>query len=50
MPIVYNGAHKRVCDISLDERTVIIRIHGFVTLIRANPDGTLHIENMSEQQ
>ena len=50
MQIVYNAEHKRVCDISPDGRTIVIKVHGYVTLIRANPDGTLRVENMTEER
>ena len=43
---VHNSAGKRVCDISADRRTVVIERKGCVTLITANPDGTLNIENL----
>lgn len=43
---VHNSAGKRVCDISADHRTVVIERRGCITLITANPDGTLHIENL----
>lgn len=41
-----NGADKRVCDISDDRRIILIKQKGQITIITANPDGTLKIENI----
>lgn len=41
-----NEAGKRVCDVSRDCRVVEISLKGCITRITANPDGTLHIENV----
>ena len=40
-----NADHKRVCDISADGRTVVIKYKDCVTIITANPDGTLNVWN-----
>ncbi len=40
---VQNLDNKRVCDISADGTVVEIRRKGCVTIITANPDGTLNI-------
>ena len=34
---------KRICDISADEKTIVIRHKDCVTRITANTDGTLNI-------
>lgn len=39
---------KRVCDVSADRKTVLIRKKGCTTKITANQDGTLNIENVPE--
>jgi len=38
-----NPVGKRICDISSDKRIIEIRKKDCVTLITANPDGTLNI-------
>ena len=43
MSEVKNLDHKRVCDVSSDERAIEIRRKECVTRIIANPDGTLKI-------
>jgi hypothetical protein len=43
MSEVTNLDRKRVCDISTDKRMVEIRRKDCVTIIAANPDGTLNI-------
>jgi len=40
-----NFDHKRVCDISNDQKIVEIRRKDCITRITANPDGTLNISN-----
>jgi hypothetical protein len=40
---VQNLDQKRVCDISADGAVIDIRRKGCVTIITANPDGTLNI-------
>jgi len=45
---VRNSNGKRVCDISADKRVVVISLKGCITRITANPDGTLHIENLPQ--
>lgn len=43
MKEVINLARKRVCDVSADNRFIEIRKKDCVTIITANPDGTLNI-------
>ena len=43
MKKVLNLDKKRVCDISIDEKVVVIRHKDCVTRITANSDGTLSI-------
>lgn len=45
MEEIRNSDGKRVCDISADHKTVMIERKGCVTIITANPDGTLKIVN-----
>ena len=45
-----NGDGKRVCDISDDQRVVVIERKGFITRIKARPDGTLEIKNVTEKE
>lgn len=40
---VANLDHKRVCDISTDNKVIEIRKKGCVTIITANKDWTLNI-------
>ena len=42
---VLNAEGKWVCDITEDNKTVIIKKHGCATYITANPDGTLKVAN-----
>lgn len=42
---VKNLDNKRVCDISDDDRTVVIKLKDCATTIRANPDGTLRVSH-----
>lgn len=44
MDEIRNLSGKRVCDVSEDRRVVIIRIRDCITMISANADGTLKIE------
>lgn len=46
MEEIRNLNGKRVCDRSEDKRSIQIVQRGCMTLITANPDGTLHIENV----
>ena len=46
MEIIKNLNGKRVCDRSEDGRVIQIVLKGCMTLITANPDGTLKIENV----
>lgn len=46
MEIIKNLNGKRVCDRSEDGRIIQIIQRGCMTLITANPDGTLNIENI----
>lgn len=41
-----NGAKKRVCDISEDEKVIIIEMKGYKTRITATVDGKLKLENI----
>lgn len=43
MSEIINLDHKRICDISCDEKIVEIRKKDCITRITANPDGTLSI-------
>jgi Ethanolamine utilization protein EutJ (predicted chaperonin) len=43
MTEVTNLDNKRVCDISADSTVIEIRRKGCVTIITANPDGTLNV-------
>ena len=43
---VKNLNNKRVCDISQDQTVIEIGQKDCLTRITANPDGTLHIENV----
>jgi len=43
MVVVQNLDQKRVCDVSTDKRVATIRKKDCVTVITANPDGTLNI-------
>jgi len=45
MKEIVNLDRKRVCDLSADERTVVIRKKRCVTKIRANLDGTFMVVN-----
>ncbi len=45
MEEIRNSDGKRVCDISADHKAVVIERKGCVTIITANPDGTLNIVN-----
>ena len=45
MEIIKNLNGKRVCDRSEDGRVIQIVQRGCMTLITANPDGTLNVEN-----
>ena len=45
-----NSKGKRVCDISSDQRRVIISRQGSKTQITANPDGTLRVVNLPEDE
>ena len=45
MSQVRNLENKRVLDLSDDGRTAVIRKGSCITIITANPDGTLHITN-----
>lgn len=45
-----NSKGKRVCDISSDKRRVIISRQGSKTQISANPDGTLRVENLPDDE
>ncbi len=38
-----NLDHKRVCDISSDQKVIKIRLKDCLTIITANPDGSLNI-------
>jgi hypothetical protein len=40
---------KRVCDISADLKTIVIRKKDCMTIITANPDGTLNITHQRVQ-
>lgn len=46
MEEIRNLNGKRVCDRSEDGRVIQIVQRGCMTLIKANPDGTLSIENV----
>lgn len=46
MEEIRNLNGKRVCDRSEDGRVIQIVQRGCMTLITANPDGTLSIENV----
>lgn len=46
MEEIRNLNGKRVCDMSLDRKVVIIILKGCETRITANSDGTLNIENV----
>lgn len=46
MEEVRNLNNKRVCDISFDRKVIEIVQKDCLTRITANPDGTLHIENV----
>ena len=41
---VINLDNKRICDISTDAKIIEIRRKGCITRVKANPDGTLSIE------
>lgn len=45
---VRNANGKRIGDITEDGKVFIISHKGFSTRVTANPDGTLHIENIPE--
>ena len=42
---VRNINNKRICDISNDKKVVEIRLKDCLTIITANPDGTLNISH-----
>lgn len=46
MEEIRNLRGKRVCDRSPDGRVIEIVLKDCLTRITANPDGTLHIENV----
>ncbi len=46
MEEVRNLNNKRVCDISFDRKVIEIVQKDCLTRITANPDGTLHVENV----
>jgi hypothetical protein len=46
MEIIKNLNGKRVCDRSEDGRVIQIVLKDCMTLITANPDGTLSIKNV----
>ncbi|MGI6737789.1 MAG: hypothetical protein ACOX54_00050 [Christensenellales bacterium] len=43
MQEVRNINNKRICDISNDQKVIEIRLKNCLTIITANPDGTLNI-------
>lgn len=45
MEQIKNLRNKRVCDLSTDKKVIEIVDKGYITLITANPDGTLKIEH-----
>ena len=45
MSEIKNLDNKRVCDICDNDKTVIIKLKGCATTIRANPDGTLRVSH-----
>ena len=45
-----NFDNKRVCDVSDDKKTVIIRKKGCMTRITANKDGTLNVTNVPDNK
>ena len=46
MEEIRNLNGKRICDRSEDGRVIQIIQRGCMTLITANPDGTLNVENI----
>jgi hypothetical protein len=46
MEEIRNLNGKRICDRSEDGRVIQIVQRGCMTLITANPDGTLNVENV----
>ena len=47
---IYNLNKKRVCDISSDGRSVIIRKGDCLTIIQSHTDGTLRIIHQKVQK
>ena len=47
---VANLNKKRVCDLSEDKRVAEIRKGDCLTMIRANPDGTLDITHIRDEK
>ena len=45
MSEVKNLDKKRVCDISDDHKIVEIRLKDCITIVTANPDGTLDVKH-----
>jgi hypothetical protein len=46
---VRNINNKRICDISNDQKVIEIRLKNCLTIITANPDGTLNITHQHKK-
>jgi hypothetical protein len=49
MEEVRNINNKRICDISKDKKVIEICLKGCLTIITANPDGTLNITHQHKK-
>lgn len=47
---IMNLNNKRICDLSEDRREIVIRRGNCMTVVRANPDGTLGIRHIRESR
>lgn len=43
--VIKNLDNRRVCDMSADNKIATMMIKGCVTIITANPDGTLQVSH-----
>ena len=50
MSEVTNLDHKRICDISIDARVIVIRRKDCITRVTANSNGTLSISHERVRQ
>lgn len=48
MQPIENLDSKRICDISMDGKVIVIRKKDCTTIITANPNGTLRIQQQKD--